>query len=126
MEKNIDETIKEVLKNLTLEHNIDMLGKPMRIDEQTIVIPLLKTSLIFGEIKSHLPFDKKNIKKNDLLFESSEDMYPHGGGNMGNIKTEPCALLVINNGNVKFIRMEENNPFLKVLEIAKDLLLKKK
>lgn len=126
MEKNIDEVMKELIRQLSNEQSVDLLGKPMNINDDINVIPLLKTSLVFGEINSHLPFDKKIIKKNDLLFEASSDLYPRGKGNLGNIKTEPCALLIINKGEVKFIRMEEHNPFLKILEITKDIFIKKK
>ncbi len=126
MNKNVDEIIKDIIQNISFEQSIDILGKKVQVDEKTIVIPLLKTSIIFGEVKSHLPFERKGIKKNELLFESSEELYPYGGGNAGNIKTEPCALLVINNGKVKFIRMEEANPFLKILEMSKDIFLAKK
>ncbi len=125
MEKNIDEVMKELMHQLATEQSFEIIGKPLNINEDINVIPLLKTSLVFGEINSHLPFDKKIVKKNDLLFESSKDLYPHGQGNLGNIKSEPCALLIINKNEVKFIRMEENNPFLKILEITKDIFLKK-
>lgn len=126
MEKNIDEIMKELITQISHEQSVDLLGKPLSISEDINVIPLLKTSIIFGEVNSHLPFDKRIIKKNDLLFEASRDLYPRGKGNIGNIKTEPCALLVINKDQIKFIRMEENNPFLKILEIAKDIFLNKK
>lgn len=126
MAKNIDEIMKEVIEQLSVEQSVDLIGKTLSLDDDIKVIPLLKTSLVFGEINSQFPFEKKKIKKNDLLFESAEDIYPHGNGNLGNIKTEPCALLIINKGDVKFIRMEENNPFLKILEITKDIFIKKK
>lgn len=125
MTKNIDEKIIDVLKNIAFINNVDMVGKPVSLNDQTMIIPIYKTTLLFGEVKSHLPFDKNNLKKSDLLFEASEDIYPHGGGNIGNIKTEPCAVLLIQNNEIKFLKMEENNTFLKILDIVKDFIKKK-
>ncbi len=126
MKKNVDQVVKEILQELSRQQTVEILGKPLTIDEDIKVIPLLKTSLVFGEVKSHLPFDKIKRPKNELLFEMSDDIYPSGGGNLGNIKQEPCAILLINKGKVKFIRMEEKNAFLNIMEMAKDMFISSK
>lgn len=125
MPNNLNDILKNAFENLSIEDNVNLTGKAIKINDDLLIVPFLKSSLIQGAISSDLPFKSNKNSSNDM-FEYSEDILPQGGGNVANIKLEPCACLVINHGEIKFLKMEEHSSLLKILEMTKDYLLKKK
>lgn len=103
-----------------------IIGKPLILDKDKAVIPIAKVSFGFGAGGSE--FDSKtniNRAKNDLLFESGEDLFPYGGGSMGGVSMQPEAFLIIEKEKTSLIRMEQDvTLFNKILDLVKDVIKK--
>ena len=98
-----------------------VIGTPLRIDENNIVIPISRVVFGFGAGGSEFT-TKSATKAFDL--ELSEELFPFGGGSGGGINIAPVAFLHVNNGNMEIINVNKDPSLLdKVFEIGKDLLI---
>jgi sporulation protein YtfJ len=98
-----------------------VIGTPLRIDENNIVIPISRVVFGFGAGGSEFT-TKSATKAFDL--ELSEELFPFGGGSGGGINIAPVAFLHVNNGNMEIINVNKDLSLLdKVFEIGKDLLI---
>lgn len=101
-----------------------IMGKPLFVDENKVIIPIAKLSFGFGT--GGTEFDSKGSKKNvknDILFEASEDLYPFGGGSLGGVSIQPEAFMIIENGKSKLIKMDKDPTiFDRLLDLAKNII----
>ena len=98
-----------------------VIGTPMRVDEDNIVIPVSRVAFGFGAGGSE--FSTKNATKAYDL-ELSEELFPFGGGSGGGVNIAPIAFLKISNGNMEIFNVEKNSGLVdKLLEVAKDFLI---
>ena len=98
-----------------------VIGTPMRVDEDNIVIPVSRVAFGFGAGGSE--FSTKNATKAYDL-ELSEELFPFGGGSGGGVNIAPIAFLKISNGNMEILNVEKNSGLVdKLLEVAKDFLI---
>jgi len=123
-ENPINELLDISLDNITRMVDINkVIGTPMRIDENNIVIPISRVAFGFGAGGSE--FTTKNASKTYDL-ELSEELFPFGGGSGGGINISPVAFLKISNGDMEIMNVEKNPTLTeKLLEVAKEYLINK-
>lgn len=71
-----------------------IIGDPIKVDENTTVIPISKVSFGFASGGSDLP----NKQEKELF----------GGGSGAGVSIQPLAFLVISNGEAKLLQMSVN------------------
>ena len=130
MKRPINELFESSLENVgVLMDASKIVGNPIKIDETTIIIPISKITMGFGiggsEFKSKE--DKKKNKKEDLLFEISEESMPYGGGTLGGLSMIPEAFIIKTNEKVEIIQMEKNKDlFEKTIDLVNEIVEKSK
>lgn len=113
------------LENITKMVDVSkIVGQPIRVDENNILIPVSKVVFGFGAGGSE--FSTKQAGKN-YDFELSDELYPFGGGSGGGINISPVAFLKISDGNMQIMNVENNTSLTeKLLEAAKEYFVSKK
>jgi sporulation protein YtfJ len=98
-----------------------VIGTPMRVGEDDVVIPVSRVVFGFGAGGSE--FSTKSASKAYDL-ELSEELFPFGGGSGGGINIAPVAFLHIKKGNMEILNINKDSSILdKMFEIGKDLLI---
>lgn len=112
------------LENITKMVDVSkIVGQPIRVDENNILIPVSKVVFGFGAGGSEFT-TKQSGKAYD--FELSEELYPFGGGSGGGINISPVAFLKISKGNMEIMSVEKNPTLTeKLLEVAKEYFINK-
>ena len=101
-----------------------MIGSPLKIDEERIIIPLSKITFGFGVGGSEFSSKNEKIISNNLIENDSN--YPFGGGTIGGVNIIPIAFLMIEKDNSKIIRVENDDTlFNKLLELFLKFMAKK-
>lgn len=113
------------LENITKMVDVSkIVGQPIRVDDNNILIPVSKVVFGFGAGGSEFS-TKQNGKAYDI--ELSEELFPFGGGSGGGINISPVAFLKINDGNMDIMTVEKNPSLTeKLLETAKEYLISRK
>lgn len=121
-ENPINDLLDISLDNITRMVDINkVIGTPMRIDDNNIVIPISRVAFGFGAGGSEFT-TKSATKAYDM--ELSEELFPFGGGSGGGINIAPVAFLKISNGNMEILNVERESGIIeKMLELAKDFLV---
>lgn len=122
-QREISQMLNNSLQSLNLlVDSSKVIGSPLHIDENKILIPLSKVTFGFGVGGSEFNTNKGQIINNDLIENES---YPFGGGTLGGVNIEPIAFLMIDNDNSKIIRIEQGDTlFDKLLELSISLIKK--
>jgi len=110
------------LENITKMVDVSkIVGQPIRVDENNILIPVSKVVFGFGAGGSEFA-TKQNGKAYDI--ELSEELFPFGGGSGGGINISPVAFLKISDGHMEIMSVEKNPTLTeKLLEVAKEYLI---
>ena len=130
MQRPINELFESSIENVsTLMDTSKVVGNPIKIDENTTIIPISKITMGFGiggsEFKSK--DDNKKIKREEILFELSEEKLPYGGGTLGGISMIPEAFIVHTKNKVEIIYMEKNKDlFEKTIDLVNEIVEKSK
>ena len=130
MQRPINELFVSSIENVsTLMDTSKVVGNPIKIDENTTIIPISKITMGFGiggsEFKSK--DDNKKIKREEILFELSEEKLPYGGGTLGGISMIPEAFIVHTKNKVEIIYMEKNKDlFEKTIDLVNEIVEKSK
>lgn len=113
------------LENITKMVDVSkIVGQPIRVDENNILIPVSKVVFGFGAGGSEFS-TKQNGKAYDI--ELSEELFPFGGGSGGGINISPVAFLKISDGDMEIMTVEKNPSLTeKLLETAKEYLISRK
>lgn len=124
----INEMLNSSLESLSnLIDSSKVIGKPIQISEDKIVVPISKVTLGFGVGGSEFNVsNKKNKKlKNELSFEVSDELYPYGGGQLGGMSIVPEAFLIVSNNKSEIVYFDKNpSLFLKTIDLIKDIIKK--
>lgn len=127
-EKPINEIVKQSLDSISqMIDTSKVIGKPIIVSNDMIVVPITKVTLGFGSGGSEFVINNKikNNTKNELLNETSEELFPYGGGQVGGLSMNPEAFLIINNGKIDLIRLEKDQSlFNQTLAIIKEVIKK--
>ena len=112
------------LENITKMVDVSkIVGQPIRVDENNILIPVSK--VIFGFGAGGSEFSTKQSGKG-YDFELSDELYPFGGGSGGGINISPVAFLKISDGDMEIMSVEKNPTLTeKLLEVAKEYFISK-
>ena len=112
------------LENITKMVDVSkIVGQPIRVDENNILIPVSRVVFGFGAGGSEFS-TKQSGKAYD--FEMSDEIYPFGGGSGGGINISPVAFLKISDGDMEIMSVEKNPTLTeKVLELAKEYFVSK-
>lgn len=118
----INDLLNVSLNNITRMVDINkVIGTPMHIDENNLVIPISRVAFGFGAGGSE--FTTKNATK-AYDMELSEELFPFGGGSGGGINIAPVAFLRVSNGNMEILNVNKDSSLVdKLFEIAKDFLI---
>lgn len=121
-ENPINDLLDISLDNIARMVDINkVVGTPMRVGEDNILIPVSRVVFGFGAGGSE--FASKNATKAFDL-ELSEELFPFGGGSGGAINIAPVAFLHIEKGNMQILNINKDGTLLdKLFEISKDLLI---
>lgn len=124
-QREINEMLGNSLRNLNLlVDSSKVLGSPMHIDDNKVLIPLSKITFGFGVGGSELITEKGKVVVNNLLEDDGN--YPFGGGTLGGVNISPIAFLLIDGNDSKVIRVEkEDTLFEKFLDLFISLSKKK-
>lgn len=122
-ENPINDLLDISLENIGRMVDINkVIGTPLRVDENNMIIPISKVTFGFGAGGSEFS-SKSGTKAYDL--ELSEELFPFGGGSGGGINIAPVAFLKINNGNMEILNVNKDHGILETMvEIAKDFFIK--
>ena len=106
-EKPINNLLDISLDNITKMVDVSkIVGQPIRVDEDNIVVPISKVVFGFGAGGSEFS-TKQNGKAFD--FELSEELFPFGGGSGGGINISPVAFLRIYDGKMDLLNVEKSS-----------------
>lgn len=121
-ENPINDLLDISLDNITRMVDINkVIGTPMKIDDNNMVIPISR--VIFGFGAGGSEFTTKNATK-AYDMELSEELFPFGGGSGGGINIAPVAFLKISNGKMEILNVQKDSSLIeKVVELAKDFLV---
>lgn len=121
----INDLLDISLENITKMVDVSkIVGQPIRVDEDNIIIPISKVVFGFGAGGSEFS-TKQTGKAYDI--ELSDELYPFGGGSGGGINISPVAFLKVNDGKMEVMSVEKNPTLTeKLLEVAKEYLINKK
>ena len=124
-ENPINNLLDISLENITKMIDVSkIVGQPIRVDENNILIPVSKVIFGFGAGGSEFT-TKQTGKAYDI--ELSDELYPFGGGSGGGINISPVAFLKISDGRMDIVGVEKNTSLTeKLLEVAKEYLVNKK
>ena len=124
-QRDINEMLSNSLQNLNLIiDSSKVIGSPLKIDEERIIIPLSKITFGFGVGGSEFSSRNEKIISNNLIENDSN--YPFGGGTIGGVNIIPIAFLMIEKDNSKIIRVENDDTlFNKLLELFLKFMAKK-
>ncbi len=114
---NLEDYIKSSLQNISyFLDSSKVMGKPIEINSETIVVPITKVTFGFGTGGSE--FGSPTIVQNSLSYEKDSDLYPYGGGSVGGFAIRPEAFLIISKKEAKIVKMDEKNIYNKVLDMV--------
>ena len=124
-ENPINDLLDISLENITKMVDVSkIVGQPIRVDENNIILPISKVVFGFGAGGSEFT-TKKGGKAFDL--ELSNELYPFGGGSGGGINISPVAFLKISDGRMDIMNVEKNISITeRLLEVAKEYFVSKK
>ena len=91
-------------------HMIDtqkIVGHPINLGNGRTLIPISKVTFGFGAGGSEFDSNKQ-MKKRIFNVESSEDLFPFGGGSAGGVSISPLAFIVVDNNEVSIMYSEKN------------------
>lgn len=117
-QREINQMLSSSLQNLNLlVDSSKVVGTPLHIDEERIIIPLSKITFGFGVGGSEFSTEKGQIINNNNLLENN-DNYPFGGGTLGGVNISPIAFLMIEKDSSRIIRVEQGDTlFDKLIDI---------
>ncbi len=102
------------LLDISLDKVIQMIdtqkivGQPINLDSDRVIIPISKVSFGFGAGGSE--FDAKNQKKGGIFnTEASNDLFPFGGGSGGGVAIQPLAFIVVDKEKVNIIYSQRSD-----------------
>ena len=95
-----------------------VIGQPIRVDEEKIVIPVSKVTFGFGAGGSEF-----NSNNDMYANEMGEEIFPFGGGSGGGVSIAPIGFLSLDSGRISILNIERENSLLeKILNIVDDFI----
>ncbi len=115
------------LLNISLDSIIRMVdtskivGSPIDLGNNRFIIPISKVSFGFGAGGSEFNNSTNDKKKNYFNSETSEELFPFGGGSGGGISINPSSFILVSNEEIKIVNSEGASSLVeRLLEIVKE------
>ncbi|WP_152657338.1 GerW family sporulation protein [Oceanobacillus sp. CFH 90083] len=94
-----------------------IIGDPLKAPDGTVIIPVSKVG--FGFAAGGSEFMPAELKSND--FEEHE--IPFGGGSGGGVSITPVAFLVLKEGNMELVHMDQHTHlYEKIIDLLPEML----
>ena len=120
------------LLNISLDSIVRMVdtskivGSPIELGNNRFIIPISKVSFGFGAGGSEFKTPSSK-KKNYFINETSEELFPFGGGSGGGITINPSSFILVNNDEIKIVNSDGANSLTeRILEVVKESISRKK
>lgn len=122
-EHPINEILRTSLENINIITDVNkVIGEPITLANNVIAIPISKVVCAYGVGGSE--FNSKNKEKN-FKSETSNELFPFGGGSGGGLTITPTALIIIKDDNIKLLNIEkENDIFPRLIDTIKEIIKK--
>lgn len=112
-ENKINRVIDTAMKNLSTLVDVNtVIGKPMKTEDGSLIIPVSKVTL--GFMTGGGEYGEVKVMKKDLAI-------PFAGGSGAIVSMKPTGFLV-NDGKGYRVIAAANEPYEKILDVASDLL----
>lgn len=104
----------EGLMTTTMENLKDMVdvntivGDPVESPDGVVIIPISKVS--FGFASGGAQYNNKDFKKEDE--DKSSNELPFGGGSGAGVSVQPVAFIVVGNGQMKLLPVDQGSNIL--------------
>ncbi len=98
--KTTMESIKEMVDVNTI------VGDPVESSDGQVIIPISRVS--FGFASGGTEFNGTNRNKDDEQKANEESKLPFGGGTGAGVSIQPVAFIVVGNGNMKLLPVDQN------------------
>ncbi|WP_352417862.1 GerW family sporulation protein [Proteiniborus sp.] len=98
--KTTMESIKEMVDVNTI------VGDPVESLDGQVIIPISRVS--FGFASGGSEFKGTNGNNNNEQHSSGENKLPFGGGTGAGVSIQPVAFIVVGNGNMKLLPVDQN------------------
>lgn len=97
--KTTMESIKEMIDVNTI------VGEPVQSPDGQVIIPISR--VCFGFASGGTEFNGK-VNRNDGQGTNDEKKLPFGGGTGAGVSVQPVAFIVVGNGNMKLLPVDQN------------------
>lgn len=121
--ENLMRTTMESLKEMIDVNTV--IGEGIETADGSFILPISKVSFGFASGGSEFPKDKNSM--------TPEGRFPFGGGSGSGVSVKPVAFLVLQNGNVRLIPVDQANSYdmiidklPQMMDMIKDLVCKNK
>lgn len=109
--KDLLETAMEKVKNMVDVHTI--VGKPVETIDGYVIVPVSKVSFGFAAGGGNCNKNKEEKNSSPLSF---------AGGSGAGVTLSPVAFLVVGNGQVRLLSVNDNSSLDKLMNLAPELL----
>lgn len=99
--ENLMKSTMESLKDMIDVNTV--IGDGIETADGSFILPISKVSFGFASGGSEFPKDKNSI--------TPEGRFPFGGGSGSGVSVKPVAFLVLQNGNVRLIPVDQANTY---------------
>ncbi len=100
--KSVDDFIRAAVESIRQVVDVDMIiGKQIETPDGFVIIPVSRISLGFGA------GGMENGKNIDI---AKTGKVPYGGGTGAGVSISPVGFLVVGNGQVRLLNIENNSP----------------
>ena len=114
MSHPIESLMDTALKNIKSMVDVNtIIGEPINAGEGIVLIPISRVAFGFGAGGSNFGDAKIEVEKQSF-----------GGGAGGGVTISPVAFLVVTNGSVRMLPVEQGNTVDKIVDMAPDLINK--
>ena len=122
-EHPINEILKTSLENINIITDVNkVVGEPITLANNVIAIPISKVVCAYGVGGSE--FNNKN-KDKAFRSETSNELFPFGGGSGGALSLIPYSFIIISNNEIKLLNLDKGNDIInKVIDLLKDAIKK--
>ncbi len=113
------ENIQQMVKVNTI------VGDPVETQEGTVIIPISKVNFGFGaggtDYQPQSNVEPSKDKQQDQQ-QSDQNSYNFGGGSGAGVMMDPMGFLIVNNTDVRLLRISEREGLDRLLNLAPDLI----
>ena len=107
-EHPIQGLMKTAMENIKEMVDVNkIVGDPVECPDGSVILPISKVGFGFAAGGSEFPAGEGAVQSSDEMDESSSSGMPFGGGSGGGVSIQPIAFLVVGNGTVKVVPLDE-------------------